>query len=138
MAFSAKTKELMEDPAFLAKLDKTESVDEFKAAFAAEGVDYDAEFIASEDEEADVELSAEELENVAGGRMSAKEITKMVINAAKKGYKTVKGGPSAWWKFGSSIAILSKAYYDILVHDDVFYTYNQAKIENAMKAVDCS
>lgn len=142
MAFSEKTKQMMADSTFRAKLEAAEDMEALKAVFATEGIDYDAEFIPDDDESADenvdVELSPEDLDNVSGGRMSAAQITKLVINAARKGYKVVNGGVLEAVKFGGSIGILSVAYFDATVHNDVFYTFNQSTIEAAMKYVDCT
>lgn len=140
MAFSEKTKQMMEDSTFRAKLEAAEDMETLKAVFATEGIDYEAEFIPDETEveTVDVELSAEDLDDVAGGKMSATQITQMVIKAAKKGYKIVKGGVLEKVKFAGSIGILSVAYFDVMVHNDVFYTFNQSTIEAAMKYVDCT
>lgn len=61
--------ELTNNHDFMRKLDETKSYEEAKELFAAEGVDLDAELESNQSVElpADVELSEEELEGVAGG-----------------------------------------------------------------------
>ena len=134
MAFSEKTIQLMEDPAFKAKLEAAEDFEAYKAMFAAEGIDYEAEFAA--DEPISEELSAEELENVAGG-VSLGDLTRIVQRAASIVASGKINPFKTGWKFGSSCGILLRAYYDIKVHNDVCYSYSKSQIEDAARYLGC-
>lgn len=132
MAISEKTKQLMEDPAFLAKLDQAEDIDAYKAVFAAEGIDFDAEFESGEDEATDVELTAEDLDNVAGG-LSTNEIIS-IVKSSFRIVSSAKVNPlKTGWKFGASCGVLIRAYYDIKVYNNVFRSYSKKEIESAAK-----
>ncbi len=130
MAVSEKAKQLMENADFQAKLEKAQDFDEYKAVFAAEGIDFEAEFSSDGDEGA--ELSAEDLDNVAGG-ISNSDVIRIVKNA----YKVVKGGPVRWFKFGASAGILLRAYTDMKIYGNPTRSYSAQEIEWAGKSMGC-
>lgn len=119
--------ELLENEEFMQSLEKTESYEDFKKAFDAKGVDIEN---LGFDNEAD-ELNAEMLENVAGG-MNANDLIRIV----KASVNIVKKGPIAGaWTFGKSYGILMRAYYDIYAHGSATYSYSEAEIMGAARAV---
>lgn len=115
------------DVEFMNSLETTTSYEEFKEKFADKGVDIDS----LEVNETSEELSAHELENVAGG-ISAGDLVRIV----KASVNIVKKGPVIGaWTFGASYGVLIRAYYDIYAHGSATYSYSEDEIIRAARAV---
>lgn len=126
-AVASELSAVMEDTRFIQSLGETKSYEEFKDAFVAKGVDIENAL----PDDGSNELSAEELENVAGG-LSGNDLVRIV----KASYKIIKKGPiRGAWTFGASYGVLIRAYYDVCVHGNVTYSYSEDEIMRAAHAV---
>ena len=124
--------EIMNNEEFVNGLDNAGSYEELVSAFENEGVNIEEIIPAEETEEA--ELSEEDLEDVTGG-LSKKDVNRIV----KAAVKLVKGNKIASaWKFGTSVGILLKAYYDVEKYGDATHTYSEKQIMKAAKTLGCA
>lgn len=120
--------EIMANEEFVNSLDNTASYEEFAAAFEKEGVNLKEVF---PEEDAEAELSEDDLADVSGG-MSAGDLKRLVKNA----YKVVTN-PVYAWKYGASCGVLLVAYYDTMKYGNATRTYSEKQITKAAKTIGC-
>ena len=136
METNEKAIDLMEDPEFLAKLDKAQGVDEYKAIFAAEGIDVDEE--APEGGEGDMELSAEALDDVAGGASYSDAVR--YVQTVSRIYGDLKNGvknPGGILKFGAAGGIMLRAITDYKLYGNPTRSYSAQQIQWAASYFGC-
>lgn len=113
---------------FVAALENVETMEEVTDLFQKEGIDLEA---LAEEAVEEVELSEEDLDDVAGG-ISTKQLGKLLLASAKR-ILNPKGWKGAVKATAKDSAILLVAYYDVLKHGDATHTFSKKTIEGAAK-----